>query len=177
MSKDPVETIQIVIGHVRWFDPIKGFGFLIDSAGGSDVLLHASVLKSFGRSTVTEATIVEARVTERPQGRQVTEILSLQIPAGPPIAGLAYFPYDQLEQLPVLPARVKWFDRTKGFGFANAFRQSGDIFLHIEVLRQSGFNDLMMGEAVLLRVVDGPRGPVAAQVLAWHSAVVEGEEQ
>ena len=37
-----------VFGHVKWFDIDKGFGFLVLEDGG-DVLLHANVLKNFGR--------------------------------------------------------------------------------------------------------------------------------
>ena len=39
---------------------------------------------------------------------------------------------------PLEPARVKWFDKAKGFGFANVFGQPEDVFIHIEVLRRSG---------------------------------------
>lgn len=177
IQEDPAETRQTVVGHVRWFDSLKGFGFLVDSGGGSDALLHASVLKRFGRSSITEAAIIEAQVTETSRGRQVTEILSLRLPAGPPIAEMVCLPYDQLKQLPMLAARVKWFDRAKGFGFANVFGEAGDIFLHIDVLKENGFTDLTVGEAIALRVLDGHRGRVAAQILAWHSAVAEGERQ
>ena len=68
----------------------------------------------------------------------------------------------------LLPARVKWFDKAKGFGFANLFGQSGDVFLHCEVLRHSGLADLGVGEAVALRVVDGRRGLMAAQIAPWE---------
>ena len=41
-----------------------------------------------------------------------------------------------------------WFDKAKGFGFANVFGRDEDVFLHIEVLRRSGLADLQPGEAV-----------------------------
>ena len=69
------------------------------------------------------------------------------------------------------PARVKWFDKAKGFGFANVFGRPEDVFIHVEVLRVSGFADLASGEAVALRVLDGRRGRMAVQVLSWESAV------
>ena len=47
------------------------------------------------------------------------------------------------------------------------------MFLHIEVLRHSGFSDLAVGEAIALRVVDGRRGMMAAQILSWERAAAE----
>ena len=72
---------------------------------------------------------------------------------------------------PVVPARVKWFDKAKGFGFANIFGKPEDVFLHIEVLRRSGLADLQPGEALALRVVKGKRGLMATEVGAWESAI------
>ena len=77
--------------------------------------------------------------------------------------------------LPLEPARVKWFDKAKGFGFANVFGRDEDVFLHIEVLRRSGLADLQPGEAVSLRVVDGKRGRMAMQVTSWESALRQDE--
>lgn len=77
----------------------------------------------------------------------------------------------ELQRHPVQPARVKWFDKGKGFGFANVFGRSEDVFVHIEVLRQSGLADLQAGEAVGLRIAEGKRGQMAVQVVAWDVAV------
>jgi CspA family cold shock protein len=69
------------------------------------------------------------------------------------------------------PARVKWFDKAKGFGFANVFGKPEDVFIHIEVLRRSGLADLQPGEALAIRVVEGKRGRMAMEVNAWESAL------
>jgi CspA family cold shock protein len=69
------------------------------------------------------------------------------------------------------PARVKWFDKGKGFGFANVFGRAEDVFVHVEVLRMSGFADLAAGEAICLRILEGKRGRMAAQVLAWDASL------
>ena len=69
----------------------------------------------------------------------------------------------------MVPARVKWFDKAKGFGFANVFKSQEDIFLHMEVLRHFGFSDLQPGEAIVLQVVDGPRGKMAGSLYAWDN--------
>ncbi|MBL9056960.1 MAG: cold-shock protein, partial [Rhodobacteraceae bacterium] len=45
-----------------------------------------------------------------------------------------------------------------------------DVFIHIEVLRHSGFADLQAGEAVCLRIVEGKRGRMAVQVVSWEAS-------
>ncbi len=71
--------------------------------------------------------------------------------------------------MPLVPARVKWFDRAKGFGFANVWGHPEDVFIHAEVLRRSGLAELPPGEAVGLRVIEGRRGLMAGEVLAWDA--------
>lgn len=167
------EQQRKVAGVVKWFDGGKGFGFLTDPDGGADILLHANVLRNFGQSSVAEGSHVSAMVQRTPRGMQAIEVLSIEPPATEPmpaIADLCAATPDEVSQLPLLPARVKWFDKAKGFGFANVFGERADVFLHIEVLRHSGFADLSVGEAVALRVVDGRRGMMAAQILSWERA-------
>ena len=80
---------------------------------------------------------------------------------------------DAVNAAPLEPARVKWFDKSKGFGFANVFGKRDDIFLHIEVLRQSGLSDLQPGEALAMRVIEGKRGSMAAEVQAWENVLIQ----
>lgn len=162
-------------GRVKWFDTVKGFGFLVDPDGGPDILLHGNVLRSFGQSSILEGMLVEVLAVQTARGQQATEVLSIMPPpaeaaAPAPIAELAALAEADLIALPLLPARVKWFDCSKGFGFANVFGRKGDVFVHIEVLRRFGFADLSSGEAVCLRVFMADRGMVAAEVAAWEKA-------
>ncbi|MDO5631407.1 MAG: cold shock domain-containing protein [Paracoccus sp. (in: a-proteobacteria)] len=175
---DPKVGGTVVDGLIKWFDPAKGYGFVLDSGGGPDILLHANVLRNFGQGSVADNARVRVRVVPTTRGLQATEVLSVAPPEGdgtPPIADLDESVIAQLENLPLRPARVKWFDKSKGFGFANIFGHSDDVFLHVEVLRHSGLSDLAVGEAVALRVIEGPRGLMAAQVSAWDRAAVRHE--
>ncbi|MRX50349.1 cold shock domain-containing protein [Paracoccus sp. S-4012] len=159
-----------ITGQIKWFDPDKGFGFILDAAGGPDILLHANVLRNFGQSSVTDGARIRATVVPTRRGRQAVAVLEITAPAPdaqPAIADLAGCDQAALALLPWRAARVKWFDKAKGFGFATLFGETGDVFLHVEVLRHGGFSDLAVGEAVALRVVSGQRGPMAAQIGAW----------
>ncbi len=58
---------------------------------------------------------------------------------------------------------VKWFDSEKGFGFISV--QGGDdVFVHFSAIQGDGYKTLEEGQAVEFEVVDGARGPQAANV-------------
>lgn len=163
----------LITGLVKWYDPSKGYGFIVNGDGQSDILLHANVLRNFGRSSVADQSRISAWVQQTGRGLQATEVVDIEPPdmdGAPPIADLGEDVIENLDDLPLCPARVKWFDKAKGFGFANIFGNDEDVFVHIEVLRHSGFGDLAIGEAVCLRVIEGPRGLMAAQICSWDSA-------
>ncbi|AVO39865.1 cold-shock protein [Pukyongiella litopenaei] len=159
-------------GSVKWFDPAKGFGFVISDGGGPDILLHVNVLRNFGQSSVADGSRIEIVTQNTERGVQAVEILSIDPPARgdtPVLTDFADIGADTILNTPLEPSRVKWFDKGKGFGFANVFGKSEDVFLHIEVLRHSGLADLQPGEAIAMRVVDGRRGRMAAEVKAWEA--------
>ena len=163
-----------VRGHVKWFDPAKGFGFVVSQEGGPDILLHANVLRNFGQSSVADNTEIVLRVQSTPRGMQAVEVLEIAPAEGQIATGLddlAFLSDDELSAIPLEAARVKWFDKGKGFGFANVFGRSEDIFIHIEVLRRSGLADLQPGEAISVKVIDGKRGRMATSVLPWEAAL------
>lgn len=168
--------LKLVSGLVKWFDPTKGYGFILNEEGGADILLHANVLRNFGRSSVADQSRVTVWMQPTQRGLQATEVVSIEPPLseGAPIADLDNGVIEHLEALPLRPARVKWFDKAKGFGFANIFGHPDDVFLHVEVLRHSGFADLTIGEAIGVRVVEGPRGLMAAQVTSWDRGTEQG---
>ena len=68
-------------GTVKWFDTTKGFGFLLVDDDKGDVLLHANVLRNFGRGSVVEGSTVEFEVQDTDKGRQVSIIHSLDVPS------------------------------------------------------------------------------------------------
>lgn len=173
-NQDKVAEREHVLGRVKWFDPVKGFGFIISDEGGADILLHANVLRNFGQGSVADGAGISVYVQRTGRGAQAVEIVEIQPPAGTTFALSEDIPADLLNSigdLPIEPARVKWFDKGKGFGFANVFGRAEDVFVHVEVLRQSGFADLQPGEAVGLRIIEGKRGRMAVQVVSWEASL------
>lgn len=168
-----------VAGTVKWFDPVKGFGFVVADEGGPDILLHVNVLRNFGQSSVADGARVSASVQDTPRGAQAIEVLAIEPPEPEQKTALADFTNlddEEVSNIPLEPGRVKWFDKSKGFGFANVFGRPDDVFLHVEVLRRSGLADLQPGEALALRVIDGKRGQMAAEVHAWEAALPRTDE-
>ncbi|NHB76725.1 cold-shock protein [Rhodobacter calidifons] len=167
------ETVQVVHGRVKWFDPSKGFGFIVSDQTDSDILLHANVLRNYGQGSVADGAGIEVRIQRTQRGVQAVEVKRIDPPEGlalPLGEDAAQMLGADILALDLEPARVKWFDKGKGFGFANVFGRPEDIFIHAEVLRVSGFADLSAGEAVALRVIEGRRGRMAVQVVSWEAA-------
>ncbi|MBF0705643.1 MULTISPECIES: cold shock domain-containing protein [Bacillales] len=62
-----------------------------------------------------------------------------------------------------MQGKVKWFNNEKGFGFIE--REDGDdVFVHFSAISGEGFKSLEEGQTVEFEIVDGARGPQAANV-------------
>lgn len=63
-----------------------------------------------------------------------------------------------------MQGRVKWFNNTKGYGFIG--RDDGaDVFVHYSAITADGFRTLNEGDLVEFEIVQGQKGPQAANVV------------
>lgn len=63
----------------------------------------------------------------------------------------------------MVQGKVKWFNDAKGFGFLE--REGGkDVFVHFSALKGEGFKSLSEGEKVEFEIIEGAKGPQAANV-------------
>lgn len=60
--------------------------------------------------------------------------------------------------------KVKWFNAEKGFGFIET-TEGTDVFVHFSAIQTDGFKTLEEGQAVTFEIVEGNRGPQAANVV------------
>ena len=159
---------MLVRGHVKWFDSTKGYGFVVTDDSEGDILLHGNVLRIFGFTSVAEGAEMVLRVQATQRGRQAVEVVDI-VPSSEVAEGEAATvgPGEGLAAGPLEPARVKWFDRVKGFGFVNIYGRSEDVFLHMETLRQYGYGEVAAGDVLAVRVTAGPRGPMVYEVRSW----------
>jgi CspA family cold shock protein len=170
-------TLTTVWGHVKWYDAVKGYGFIVPESGGPDIMVHASCVRAFGKLVLSEGARVRLVVGQGQRGLNAQELLEIEESAQPSVLpGFAESPRPTeylaaaSEVGPLQPARVKWFDKQKGFGFVNVFGNPEDVFVHMETVRRSGFQDLSSGEAMAVRTTRGPRGLMVAELRLWEAA-------
>jgi len=60
--------------------------------------------------------------------------------------------------------KVKWFNSTKGYGFITT-EEGKDVFVHFSAIKMDGYKSLDENEEVEFDVVDGEKGPQAANVV------------
>ncbi|WP_422919565.1 cold-shock protein [Rhizosaccharibacter radicis] len=177
-----------ISASVKWFNSEKGFGFVELSDGSGDVFLHANALTQSGHDSVGPGTTLGVRIGQGPKGRQVAEVLSVDAstaqperPRSAPGGGYGGGPggfsgsrgaggfrsgraAPDLSQAEEVRGIVKWYNSTKGFGFITPSTGGKDIFVHASALERSGLSGLNEGQATLVQVVQGQKGPEAAAI-------------
>ena len=165
-SGNEPEVIE-VSGTVKWFNAVKGYGFVTPLEGPGDVFLHLSALRQAGHEAVEPGTTVVCEAVRGPKGLQAVRVIAVDTSTAvqaPPFATAApNFPSIDGEG-ELLDVTVKWFNAAKGYGFVTEGPDAQDIFVHIKTLRLVGVEDLKPGQIMRVRVGKGPKGPQVAEI-------------
>jgi CspA family cold shock protein len=77
LGATPVKGFCMATGTVKWFNAEKGFGFIEQDGGGSDVFVHYSAIASGGYRELNEGQKVEFEVTQGQKGPQAANVRPL----------------------------------------------------------------------------------------------------
>ena len=81
MSRHTVDGGLTITGTIKWFDPVKGFDFIVSGEIDIDTLLHASVLCNFGQSSIAYGVEIKVVAHRSDRGIQASEVLSVAAPS------------------------------------------------------------------------------------------------
>lgn len=166
----PAPLVATYSGTVKWFDATKGFGFVRTDAG--DALVHVSLLAAHGRRSLPEGAVVHCEAVRGARGLQATKVtlVDLATATGPDADRLSQRPSNEAQgyaaaELLLEPCTVRWFNRLKGYGFLMRGDNGEDIFVHMEIVRRAGGQDLQPGQALQAKVVAGAKGALAVELV------------
>ncbi len=170
-----LENSEEIICYVKWFNPVKGFGFVVPEGVDEDIFLHFSVLDAAGYQYLGPGDEVQCLVGVGDKGRQVGKIIDVK-PARhvPEQYRYNFRPFQPVGPLEQIDGEVKWFNTIRGFGFVKPDDDSRDIFVHASVLRRIGLQKVFPGQRVRMQVTNSDRGRQAWVIELLGVPVEEG---
>ena len=147
---------------VKWYDPAKGYGFLVPGDGSPDIYCREAALAAVGLDTLLAGTTVSCETAQGQRGPEVSRIHAVDFSTasprtasfartsgdGPSAAGPGAAQAGAAASGRRVRALVKWFMPTKGYGFLEPEDGSADLFCHMTAVQASGRDTLPEGAAV-----------------------------
>ena len=155
----PPQVVGEGKGVVKFFNPQKGFGFIVREDGGEDVFVHISAVEQAGLTDLADGQPLEFTLVDR-GGRISATNLRIE---GEPIA------VERAERAPQrqltgekAQGTVKFFNAMKGFGFIQRDDGQPDAFVHISAVERAGLSTLNEGDRLSFELEVDRRGKHAA---------------
>ena len=155
----PPQVVGEGKGIVKFFNPQKGFGFIVRDDGGEDVFVHISAVEQAGLTDLADGQPLEFTLVDR-GGRISATNLRIE---GEPMA------VERAERAPQrqltgekASGTVKFFNAMKGFGFIQRDDGQPDAFVHISAVERAGIPTLNEGDRLEFEIEVDRRGKFAA---------------
>jgi CspA family cold shock protein len=174
----PPQVVGQGKGVVKFFNPQKGFGFIVRDDGGEDVFVHISAVEQAGLTGLADGQPLEFTLVDRGGRISATDLKiegepmpvqerAPRDPAGPrggAGGGGGYGDRGPQRQLTGEKAQgtVKFFNAMKGFGFISRDDGQPDAFVHISAVERAGLVSLNEGDRVEFELEVDRRGKTAA---------------
>jgi cold shock protein len=159
----PPQVVGEAKGVVKFFNPQKGFGFIVRDDGGEDVFVHISAVEQAGLTDLADGQPLEFTLVDR-GGRISASNLRIE---GEPMAversssSSSAGPQRQLTGEKA-SGTVKFFNAMKGFGFIQRDDGQPDAFVHISAVERAGIPTLNEGDRLSFDIEVDRRGKYAA---------------
>ena len=169
----PAVVQERVTVRVKWFNPTKGFGFVVpEDQDGNDAFLHASVLPMENANSMAEGTTLVCDLARGQKGLMVATVYSVDVSTAVPPSehgprqGPGGGGFDGPRRQPGEPGEgtVKFFNDAKGFGFVTPDGGGQDVFVSARVLGRAGLQTLQSDQRVRFVARQGDKGPMADKI-------------
>jgi len=162
----PPQVVGEGKGIVKFFNPQKGFGFIVRDDGGEDVFVHISAVEQAGLTDLADGQPLEFTLVDRGGRISATNLriegdpMPVERGGGGGGAG-AGGPQRQLTGEKAT-GTVKFFNSMKGFGFIQRDDGQPDAFVHISAVERAGMPTLNEGDRLEFELEVDRRGKYAA---------------
>jgi CspA family cold shock protein len=165
----PPQVVGEGKGVVKFFNPQKGFGFIVRDDGGEDVFVHISAVEQAGLTDLADGQPLEFTLVDRGGRISATDLKiegePMEIVRTPrPEGGAGGGDRGPQRQLTGEKAQgtVKFFNAMKGFGFISRDDGQPDAFVHISAVERAGLPSLNEGDRLEFEIEVDRRGKFAA---------------
>jgi CspA family cold shock protein len=169
----PPQVVGEGKGIVKFFNPQKGFGFIVRDDGGEDVFVHISAVEQAGLTDLADGQPLEFTLVDRGGRVSATNLridgepMAVERSGGGSSAGAGAGgstgggPQRQLTGEKA-SGTVKFFNAMKGFGFIQRDDGQPDAFVHISAVERAGIPTLNEGDRLEFEIEVDRRGKYAA---------------